>query len=71
MGTATEYKNEEGQPKRKVSIAVRRFNFHSLNTEMGELSTGVVKSDNAFLKERLKNKDIPEEILTRFGKKSD
>jgi hypothetical protein len=67
-GAASEYRDVEGQPKPKVSVAVRRYNFHSLNSEMAALSDGVAKSDNTFLKQRLADKDIPQEILTRFGK---
>jgi len=55
-------------PNDKARKLSRRYNFVSLNKEFSELTRGVIKSDADLLKEKFKNKDIPDEITSRFGK---
>ena len=55
-------------PNNKSRVLVKRYNFFSFNRELSALTEGIVKSDETLLKDKFKNKDIPDDITKRFGK---
>lgn len=56
------------EPNGRSRVLVRRYNFFSMNRELSDLTEGIVKSDETLLTDKLKNKEIPNDIVKRFGK---